>query len=92
MIEIKLPEVGENIESGAVVSVNVQVGDTVKEGQELIELETEKASLPVPSPVAGVIKEILVAAGQEVKIGATLMKAEAGSSADWRCAAPRWNR
>lgn len=76
MRDIKLPEVGENITSGTVVSVFVSVGDTIKKDQDLIELETDKASLPVPSPCAGVVKEILVAAGNDVKIGAVIMRVE----------------
>lgn len=72
--DIKLPEVGENITSGTVVKIAVAVGDTVKKDQELLELETDKASLPVPAPSDGVIKEILVKEGQDVKIGAPIMK------------------
>ena len=81
MIEVKLPEVGENIDSGTVVSVEVKVGDTVKKDQDLFELETEKASLPVPSPAAGVIKEILIAAGDEVKIGQVVLKMDEADAA-----------
>ncbi|MCA9403520.1 MAG: dihydrolipoyl dehydrogenase [Candidatus Omnitrophica bacterium] len=79
MQDIILPEVGENIESGTVVSVLVKVGDKIAKGAELIELETDKASLPVPAPVGGVIKEILVGPGEDVKIGAVIMRIEAGA-------------
>lgn len=81
MLEFKIPEVGENIESGSVVSIAVSVGDTVKKGQDLFELETDKASIPVPSPCDGIIQEILIKAGEDVKIGQVVMKisAEAGS-------------
>ena len=74
MIDFKIPEVGENIESGTVVTIAVAVGDTVKKDQDLFEFETEKASLPVPSPCDGIIKEILIKAGDDVKIGQVVMK------------------
>lgn len=76
MLEFKLPEVGENITSGTVVDVFVSVGDTIKKDQDLLEIETDKASLPVPSPCNGVVKEILITKGEEVKIGAVVMKIE----------------
>ena len=81
MLEFKLPEVGENIESGNVVSIAVSVGDTVKKDQDLIELETDKASLPVPSPVNGTIQEILISEGDDVAIGQVIMKIEEGDGA-----------
>ncbi len=82
MTDIKLPEVGENIEAGTIVNVYVNVGDSITKGMDLLELETDKASLPVPSPTDGVIKEILVNTGDEVKIGAVIMRVEAGASAE----------
>lgn len=74
MIEFKIPEVGENIESGSVVSIAVAVGDVVSKDQDLLELETDKATIPVPSSVDGTIKEILISEGDEVKIGQVVMK------------------
>ncbi len=82
MLEFKIPEVGENIESGTVVSLAVAVGDSVKKDQDLLELETDKASLPIPSPADGVIKEIHIKAGDEVKIGQLAMTIEAGEVAE----------
>jgi len=76
LLDFKIPEVGENIETGNVISVIVSVGDTVKKDQDLLELETDKASFPVPSPCDGVIKEILIKEGDEVKIGQVIMKIE----------------
>ena len=80
MIEFKIPEVGENITSGNVVSIAVSVGDTVTKDQDLFELETEKASVGVPSPCDGVIKEILIKESDEVNIGQVAMTIEAASS------------
>ena len=74
MLEFKLPEIGENIKSGNVVSVLVKVGDAVKKDQSLIELETDKASIEIPSPANGVIKELLVKAGDVAKIGQIICK------------------
>jgi len=81
LTDIKLPEVGENIESGSVIQIMVSVGDTVSKGDDLIELETEKASLPVPSPISGVIKEILVKVGDEINVGSIFIKIESSESA-----------
>jgi len=80
MFQFKIPEVGENIESGNVVSIAVSVGDMVKKNQDLLELETEKASLPVPSPCDGMIKEILIKAGDDVKVGQVVMTIESTDS------------
>ena len=74
MLEFKLPEIGENITSGTVTNIMVSIGDTVKIGQDLLELETEKASLPIPSPVNGIIKEILISVSDEVQIGSVMFK------------------
>jgi len=79
MLEFKLPEVGENITSGTVIKISVSVGVKVTKDQPLLELETEKATVEVPSPCDGVIKEILIKEGQEVKIGQVVMKIEAVS-------------
>src|SRR3990167_7814445 len=76
MLEFKLPEIGENITSGTVTNFMVAAGDAVRKGQDLVELETEKASLPVPSPCDGIIKEVLVKEGDDVKIGAVIFKIE----------------
>ena len=77
LTEFKIPEVGENIKSGTVVKINVKPGDKVKKDQALLELETDKASLEVPSPFDGVIKEVSIKEGQEVKIGQVAMRIEA---------------
>ena len=81
LTEFKLPELGENISGGTVVKIAVKVGDHVKKDQALIEVETDKASIDVPSPVDGVIKEILVVEGAVIKISQVAMKIEAGAGA-----------
>ncbi len=78
--QITLPNLGENIESGDVLSILVSEGDTVKKNQDLIEVETDKATMPVPSPSAGKITKILIAEGDTVKVGAALMEIDAAGS------------
>lgn len=70
--EVKLPELGEKLEGGEVLDVKVAVGDTVKEGQTLLEIEAEKSTVEVPSPLAGRISQLLVKKGDEVKVNQTL--------------------
>lgn len=82
MIEFKLPEIGEDIEEGSVVNVFVSPGDKVKKEQSLLELETDKAALEIPSPADGVIKEVLVSNGDTVLIGQVLVKIDDGSPGD----------
>src|ERR1700720_2059803 len=73
---IKLPELGENVDSGELTKILVNVGDTVAKDDPLLELETEKATIEVPSPVSGVVKELHVQQGQKVKVGDALFTIE----------------
>ncbi len=75
-VEFKLPELGENIESGDVVSVLVQEGDVISADQSVLELETDKATVEVPSDVAGKVTKVHVAAGDEVKVGQLVLSLE----------------
>jgi pyruvate dehydrogenase E2 component (dihydrolipoamide acetyltransferase) len=77
--DIKLPSLGENIESGDVLSILVSEGDTVTKDQDLLELETDKATVPIPSPSAGKIVKILVGEGDTVQVGAAFMQIEAAN-------------
>ncbi|MGA9529703.1 MAG: dihydrolipoyllysine-residue acetyltransferase [Terriglobales bacterium] len=70
--EFKLPELGEKIDSGDLVRLMITVGDRVAEGQPVMELETDKAVIEVPSTVSGVVREIKVKEGQKVKVGETI--------------------
>ncbi len=76
MTELKLPELGENIEAGDVVRVLVHVGDTLEKDQPVLELETDKATIEVPSSVAGVIKELRIKPGDKVKVGQAILVVE----------------
>jgi pyruvate dehydrogenase E2 component (dihydrolipoamide acetyltransferase) len=71
--EFKVPELGENVAGGDVMRVMVNVGDTVARDQPVLELETDKATIEVPSSVSGVVKEIRVKAGDKVKVGAVVL-------------------
>ena len=62
--EFKLPELGENIAAGDVVRVLVSAGDTVARDQPVLELETDKATIEVPSTVAGTVKDVRVKQGE----------------------------
>ncbi len=79
--EVKLPDLGEGIESGDVVSLLVGPGDTVEPEQGLIELETDKATVEVPSPQAGTVAELLVAEGDTIKVGQPIVRFESDGQA-----------
>ncbi len=78
--EIKLPSLGEGIESGDVLEILVKVGDVIKKDQSIVELETDKATVSVPSPLAGKILSIAIKEGQTVSIGMALASIEAVES------------
>ncbi|UST53594.1 dihydrolipoyllysine-residue acetyltransferase [Comamonadaceae bacterium OTU4NAUVB1] len=81
-VEVKVPDIGD-FDEVAVIEVLVKVGDTVKTEQSLITVESDKASMEIPSSTAGVVKEIKVAVGGKVKEGSVVLivEAEGGSSA-----------
>lgn len=81
MAEFKLPELGEEIEEADVLKVLVSEGDHVEADQPLIEIETEKATLEVPSPQAGTITRIHVTAGQTIKVGQTIVTIDGATGA-----------
>ncbi len=74
--EIKIPEIAEGVTAGTVVTVTVALGDSVEADQTLLELETDKAVVAIPTPVAGTISEIRVAEGENVAVGSTIMLLE----------------
>lgn len=75
-IEIKLPELGENIESADVVAVLVKEGDKVQKDQSLFEIETDKATIEVPSTQDGIVQKVLIKAGEKIKVGQTVVLIE----------------
>jgi pyruvate dehydrogenase E2 component (dihydrolipoamide acetyltransferase) len=79
--EFKLPELGENIDSGDLVRLLISPGASVAEGQPVMELETDKAVVEVPSTVSGVVREIRVKEGQKVKVGEVIFTLEGSVAA-----------
>jgi pyruvate dehydrogenase E2 component (dihydrolipoamide acetyltransferase) len=79
--EFKIPELGENVASGDVTRVLVNVGDTISREQPVLELETDKATIEVPSSVAGVVRDIKVKKGDKVKVGAVVLTVDGDSTA-----------
>ena len=74
-IEVKVPDIGD-FKDIAIIEVSVKTGDTVTAEQSLITLETDKAAMEVPSPAAGVVKEMKVKVGDKVSEGAVILLLE----------------
>ena len=72
-MDIRLPKLGEGAESGIVVGIMVKEGDTITEGQTILELENEKAVAPIPSSVAGKVTSIKVKEGQKISVRQVLL-------------------
>ena len=79
--EFALPDLGEGIEEAEVIGVLVHAGDTVEADQPLIEVETEKANLDVPSPHAGVVEAVLVEVGEVIRVGQPIVSIAATNGA-----------
>ena len=80
MTEFKLPELGENISQGDLVRLMISPGASVTEGQAVMELETDKAVVEVPSSVSGIVKDIRVKEGEKIKVGQVIFTVENGAS------------
>ena len=80
MTDFTLPELGENVASGDVLRVLVKAGDVITKDQPVLELETDKATIEVPSSVAGRVKEIKVKAGDKVKVGQSILAVDADAA------------
>ncbi|MFC1822392.1 dihydrolipoamide acetyltransferase family protein [Thermodesulfobacteriota bacterium] len=78
----KLPDLGEGIHEGEVLAIIVSEGDEVKEGDPILEVETDKAAVEIPSPFTGTVKEILVKPGDTVRVGDVLMTFSNGEEAE----------
>jgi pyruvate dehydrogenase E2 component (dihydrolipoyllysine-residue acetyltransferase) len=77
--EFKLPELGENISQGDLVRLMIAPGTKVSEGQPVMELETDKAVVEVPSSVSGVVKDVKVREGEKIKVGQVIFTLEGGA-------------
>src|SRR5256885_4022277 len=78
--EFRLPELGENISQGDLVRLMIAPGTKVAEGQPVMELETDKAVVEVPSSVSGVVKGVAVKEGEKVKVGQLIFTLEGGAT------------
>ena len=76
MPDFKIPELGENVTSGDVVRILVKPGDAVAKDQPILELETDKATIEVPSTVSGTVKDIKVKQGDKVQVGQLVLTVE----------------
>ena len=79
--EFRLQELGENIDSGDLVRLLIAPGTRVSEGQPVMELETDKAVVEVPSNVSGVVSEVKVKEGEKIKVGQVIFTLESGATA-----------
>ena len=79
--DFKIPELGENVSAGDVVRVLVKAGDTIEKDQPVLELETDKATIEVPSSVAGTVSDIKVKQGDKVKVGQVVLTVGEGAGA-----------
>ena len=79
LIEVQVPDIGD-LDEVAVIELMVKVGDTVKAEQSLITVESDKASMEIPSSTAGVVKELRVALGDKVKQGTVVLVLEAAGA------------
>jgi pyruvate dehydrogenase E2 component (dihydrolipoamide acetyltransferase) len=87
LVEVQVPDIGD-FDEVAVIELLVKVGDTVKSEQSLITVESDKASMEIPSSTAGVVKEMRVALGDKVKQGSVVLVVEAAGAAAAPTAAP----
>ncbi len=87
-VDIKLPDLGEGIESGDVLDVLVAEGDTIAKDQNILEIETDKATVEVPASAAGKVTKIHVQSGQTIAIGDILITVDAAVAAETPAASP----
>ena len=80
MADFILPNLGDGVAQGDVLKVLVKAGDTIKVDQPVVELETDKATIEVPSDVAGTVKEVKVKAGDKLKPGQIVLVMENGAT------------
>ena len=78
---ITVPEIGENVESGVVVAVHIKVGDTIAVDDTVIELETDKALVEIPSPFSGRVTAVLAEAGAQMRVGDVIARIETDAAA-----------
>lgn len=76
MTEVKLPELAQGVNKASISYWHRSEGEAVKEGEDLVELVTDKATFNMPSPASGILKKVLASEGTEVKVGQVLAHIE----------------
>ena len=87
IIKIKVPDIGD-FDAVEVIEVLIQAGDTVKQEQALITLESDKASMEIPSTHAGTVKEVFVKVGDNIAQGANILSLSVSANAEIKQEAP----
>ncbi len=87
-VQIAMPEMGESVTEGIVLEWHVAEGDTVSEGDTVVEVSTDKVDAEVPAPMDGVITKLIAAVDDEVPVGAPLAEMEAGEGSGAPSAGP----
>ena len=72
MFEVKMPVLAEGVDKASISYWYKSIGDNIKEGEDLVELVTSKATFNMPSPASGVLKKILILEGEEAEVGRTI--------------------
>ncbi|QJG66850.1 biotin/lipoyl-binding protein [Mycoplasma phocoenae] len=76
MYEMKFADIGEGLHEGTVAEVFAKEGDSVKEGDNLFSVETDKMTAEIPAPVTGTIAKVLISAGQDITVGEVIFHIE----------------
>ncbi len=76
MTDVKLPPLAEGVDKANISYWHKSAGDSVKSGEDLVELVTDKAAFNMPSPASGILKEVMAHEGDEVKVGQVLARIE----------------
>src|SRR5437763_211532 len=80
-IQVTMPAMGESVTEGTILEWAVQVGDTVADGQTVVEISTDKVDMELPAPTAGTITEILVEEGATVTVGQVIARMATSTAA-----------
>src|SRR3974377_904531 len=81
-MDVRLPNLGEGVDSGSVVTLFVHEGDVITKGQTILELENEKAVAPIPSPAEGRISSIRVKPGDKISVGQVILTLSPAGAAE----------
>src|SRR5437764_145620 len=89
LVEIQMPQMGESVTEGTVLEWHVSEGDSVEEGQTVIEVSTDKVDAEVPAPASGTIAKLLVEPDDVVKVGQALAEMSTGAAGESAVRGPR---